>query len=296
MKKLILCITALALLASCAPAPGGAPDTQSRWIEVYYENTDGSSMIASDEKELDIESGILSSVRHALELMRTQPAQTNLRPSLPQDITVRALRFENNVLYLDLSSRYNLCTPLEKTVFEACLAMTMANFWNIDRIILSIDGVVREAPLEVRGFALTVPGVISGERELSVFLSDPETAALCELKITAELDGEVLPERTLADALVHGIEGSRLVSPLPSGTVLQSLNMRAGVCYMSFSPELLTCPDDDAALTLVRAVVCTMTSLDYVDAVQLLVDGEAVEGFKTIDLRRTYSAENFRTS
>jgi len=78
--------------------------------------------------------------------------------------------------------------------------------------------------------------------------------------------------------LLKGPETDDLSRVIPEGTVLRGITLEYGVAYVDFSEELLQAKvGGEAEAILVDSIVKTLTQLEEVDSVQMLVEGEIVE-------------------
>ncbi len=84
-------------------------------------------------------------------------------------------------------------------------------------------------------------------------------------------------EEVMAE-LLKGPETDDLSRVIPEGTVLRGITLEYGVAYVDFSEELLQAQvGSEAEAILVGSIVKTLTQLEEVDSVQILVEGEIVE-------------------
>jgi len=84
-------------------------------------------------------------------------------------------------------------------------------------------------------------------------------------------------EEVMAE-LLKGPETDDLSRVIPEGTVLRGVTLEYGVAYVDFSEELLQAEvGSEAEAVLVDSIVKTLTQLEEVDSVQILVEGEVVE-------------------
>ena len=94
------------------------------------------------------------------------------------------------------------------------------------------------------------------------------------------------PALAVLEALVAGPQDEGLAAVLPEGLEIRSVRMENGVCYADLSAALLeSVPDSREEQELVvYSIVNTLCSLETVDGVQLLVEGEGLEEYGTLRL------------
>ncbi|MGM0651890.1 MAG: GerMN domain-containing protein [Bacillota bacterium] len=78
--------------------------------------------------------------------------------------------------------------------------------------------------------------------------------------------------------LLKGPETDELSRVIPEETELRDVTLENGVAYVDFSEELLQAEvGSEAEAVLVDSIVKTLTQLEEVESVQILVEGEIVE-------------------
>jgi spore germination protein GerM len=89
------------------------------------------------------------------------------------------------------------------------------------------------------------------------------------------------PQVDLEEVMVELLKGPKtddLSRIIPEGTALRGITLEYGVAYADFSEELLQADvGSEAEAVLVDSIVKTLTQLEEVDSVQILVEGEIVE-------------------
>ena len=78
----------------------------------------------------------------------------------------------------------------------------------------------------------------------------------------------------MARALESQPEGRDLFSPLPEGFQVKSVWLEEDICYVNLSSALLEGLEEGAVRTALRALKNSLSSLEAVEEVRFLVDGE----------------------
>jgi len=95
---------------------------------------------------------------------------------------------------------------------------------------------------------------------------------------TREFPGPRVSATQLVEALLEGPESADLSRALPEDVLLLDVTVDEGIAYVDFSGELGEVSlGHEAEAVLVNSIVWTLTQLDEVDAVQILIAGEVVE-------------------
>ncbi|MFQ6132405.1 MAG: GerMN domain-containing protein [Armatimonadota bacterium] len=112
---------------------------------------------------------------------------------------------------------------------------------------------------------------------VKVYFADPETALLRAVERTVAAD---TPATGAMLSLLEGPrEGEELVSPLPEGTGLRGVSVEEGLATVDLTAEFGEGfpPGAAASLAALYSVVNTLTELEEVEAVDILVEGQAVD-------------------
>ncbi|MDO9535959.1 MAG: GerMN domain-containing protein [Bacillota bacterium] len=84
--------------------------------------------------------------------------------------------------------------------------------------------------------------------------------------------------RRLMEALLKGPEDEDLSSIIPDNTRLLDLRVEGGIAYVDFSNEIAAAHyGGETEEVLIDSIVWTLTQLDEIEAVQLLIEGEVVD-------------------
>ena len=94
------------------------------------------------------------------------------------------------------------------------------------------------------------------------------------------------PARAVLEALAAGPQDEGLVGLLPQELTVRAAWVDDGVCYADLSEALLSAPPDSRSEQelVISSIVETLCSLDTVNQVQLLVEGEQLTVYGGLDL------------
>lgn len=279
MKRLtaLLLLLLLLLPAGCAPADD-TPEGISLWFISVGE--DGSIALSGQTFTGPKQ---ISPVMNAL---LAGPTQEGLISPIPPGTTVQDRILSGSILHLDLSREYAALTGVDLTLANYCIALTLTGLDSVEGVSISVNGSARSGILRREDV------LFSGAEEDPVELS----AALCFLRsggneLGVELRVFRLTENESAamavvEALIAGPGEAGLEPLLPPELEIYSARVEAGICYPDFSAALLAhVPDSEEAQKLVvRSITESLRSLGYVQAVQILVEGEPLTRYGSVDL------------
>ena len=153
-------------------------------------------------------------------------------------------------------------------------------------VILLIIGVViffctRNRQEEVVQSEITPEEEISEEQErktmISLYFEDKQTGEV--IKENRMIDVKVLannPYRELLEMLIEGPKAENLQSTIPEGTTINSVDISGNIVYVDFSKEFIENHEGglENEIKTVYSIVDTLTELNEVTFVRILIDGE----------------------
>ena len=209
---------------------------------------------------------------------------------IPPDTRLLDWRVEDGIAQVDLSQPYGDLVGVDRTLADYGIVLTLSQLEGVDGVRITVNG---GAPGGDDGGVLYPEDVVfSGVEEEPVELSAAlyfRRSGTQELgyelrvfQITEESDAAA----TVLEALLAGPQDSGLTALLPQGLEVRSVRVENGVCYADLSAGLLeSVPDSPEEQELVvYSIVNTLCSLDTVDGVELLVEGESLERYGQLEL------------
>ena len=280
MRRVVCLLLALslALAAGCAPEEMEQQEELVLWFAV--------DQSLREVPSVALETQPYQGARTIPDLMQALldgPGQgSGLISAIPSGTQLLEWTMEGEVAYIDLSQPYGDLVGVDLTMADYCIALTLTQLEEIEGVVITVNG---SRPPDREGRILRRDDVVfSGveeepvERSAALYFRREGTGELgYELRVFQLTEDESLPQRVL-EALLEGPQDDGLLPVLPEGLELRSVRVENGVCYADFSAVLLEqIPDREEDQELViQSIVNTLCSLDGVNAVQLLVEGESL--------------------
>lgn len=152
-------------------------------------------------------------------------------------------------------------------------------------ILLIIGGIIffctRNRQEEVVQSEITPEEEISEEQErktmISLYFKDKETNELA--KENRMIDAKILannPYKALVEMLIEGSKVENLQTIIPEGTKINNVDIKGNVVYIDFSKEFINNHEGglENEIKTVYSIVDTLTELNEVTFVKILIDGE----------------------
>ena len=225
-----------------------------------------------------------------LDIFYTGPRSTNLVRTIPDDVVLGAhVRILNNLALLDLffTQEYAQMQPLEELFFRSALVWTVTELSFIDDVRFFVGpyellrpngqpvGLLNRSNVRIN--PLLIP-----HREQYVWLyfrrSDNRGLARQRRLIQVNPDQDI--EHTVLEQLVigPGPQMPHLATTVPPDTVIRSITIDEGICYINLSGEFLSplAESEELMLMAIFSVVNSLTALGNVSQVQFLIDTEFI--------------------
>lgn len=292
-KRLVWLLAAVcaALLFACTAAAeeeaglklwfGSAPDRE-RLLSVY-----SSSGYQGEETVPALMKALLSG----------PPEEGDLTRVIPAGVELLDWSVEGRVAQVKLSAPYAALEGIDLTLADYSIVLTLTQLDGVDGVRISVDG--GGQAFQDRRVLYAGDVIFSGAEEEPVevpaalyFLREGAQELGYELRVLRLTEDET-PAQAVLELLIAGPEEPGLSPLLPEGLKVLSARVDDGICTANLSGELLSgIPDDPVRQELlISSVVETLCSLDAVEQVQLLVEGEPLERYGSVELSGPLSTE-----
>ena len=213
-----------------------------------------------------------------MEVLLRGPADETLKSTLPAGTTLLSLELDGDRAMVDLSAAYASLSGVALTLADGAIAMTLSQIPEISSVQITAQGrelVYRERQvLNIREVLLTPEEDVISTVEACLYYLDQE-GRLTMTEQTLELyEGD-----TQVSAVARALEDrpkdpDGLLPPLPEGFQVKSVWLEEDTCYVNLSSALLEGLTDGAVRTPLEALENNQRSLEAVEEVRFLVDGE----------------------
>lgn len=284
MKKLLTILLFAVLLALCGCAAGGVrPEGTAYGLYFMAEDLkDHAGGSALQTETVYLPKG-LSTQELAQTLMKELlrgPLHEGLSSTIPSSVNLESVEIRGSQAVVDLSSAYRLLSGIRLTLADYAITLTLTQIPEILSVRVTVQGqdlmyrdrqtfTIRDVLLAPQGDVVsTVKAFLYFPDEKGVLTAEPRTLELYE--------GDTQMS-ALARELEEGPENRSLTAVVPAGFRLKSVWEENGVCYANISSTMLDeMPEDTQLSTVIRALGMSLCSLEDVEEVWFLVDGEFV--------------------
>ncbi len=303
MRKKSVCIlfavSLMCLLAGCTYAVVAGAGAQADTYLLYFREADldgaaGGDALRAESVHLPglSEMEPQQAAETLMEALLDGPRDETLRSAIPAGTALVSLTLDGRRAVVDMTSGYGGLSGVSLTLADYAVTLTLTQLPEISTVSVTVRG--RE--LGYRGSQIFSPDdvLLSSTEDVvdtvtaTLYLLD-ETGELTPYEAVLELyegDTQVL---SVAAALEDGAPDQGLSSPLPEGFAVRSLWLDQPVCYVNLSSAVLRdLEEPEAVFRALQALARSLCSLDTVEEVQFLVDGEYADLYGTAPVREPY--------
>ena len=218
------------------------------------------------------------------ELIKGPENETN-KAVFSKNTKLLSLAINEKVVTVDFSEHYSEAQNVDALLLRYSVISTLCDIDGIDGVVIKVEGkpIVSEATgkefgvLSMSDIAINTDEPAQLEKKI-IYLYFPEKNGeklITEMR-SVEMQNVLSLEKTVISELLKGPENSDCTSAVPDGTKLISIETKDRVCFVNFSNEFVTKSSPSSLNTTLTlyAVVNSLCSLQNVDSVQILVDGE----------------------
>jgi len=206
------------------------------------------------------------------------PADETLKSPIPAGTTLLTLDLTGDRANVDLSSAYGTLSGVALTLADSAIAMTLSQVPEISSVRITVRGqelAYRERQvLNIREVLLTPEEDVLSTVDVRLWFLSPESGMLVPEARTLDLYEGDTQVSAAAKALESGPEDRELMRSLPEGFQVKSVWLEENICYVNLSSALLEGLEETAVDIAVEALDRSLRSLEGVEEVRFLVDGE----------------------
>lgn len=288
-KRLIaaaLCVAVLLLLGWGGPYVA----QEGERYDLYFREADLSAASGGDAlraEQLHIGEGEVRDTRELAERLVTEllagPEDPSLVNTIPEETILLSLELDGARAKVDLSTRYRLLSGVSLALADYAITLTLTQLPEISAVSVTVRG----QPLAYRDRQVfTARDVLFSSNEdvidtlnATLYFLD-ESGGLMPVEMTLDLYEGDTQAGAVVKALLEGTEEKDWLSAIPEGFQVTSVRLEESTCYVDLPTAALPDLPEEADLSLaLRALADSLLSLQTVEEVRYLVDGEFASAY-----------------
>lgn len=277
--SLLLCALLLAGCAYTQAKPEGTP------YELYFREADLNQAQGGDALRIETvyydgaeTADTETLARWLLEALLNGPADETLKSVIPVGTALLSLEVGGGRATVDLSAPYSTLSGMTLSMADYSITLTLTQLPDIRTVRITVRGqdlAYREKQsFTARDVLLSSTEDVLGTMEADLYCLDGDGQLVFERRTLELYEGDT-QVGVVVEALQAGPEDRNLQTALPEAFQVRSVWLEENTCYVNLaSAALPDLPRGGPIQTALEAIAWSLCSLDTVDEVQFLVDGE----------------------
>ncbi|MBR6325570.1 MAG: GerMN domain-containing protein [Lachnospiraceae bacterium] len=289
-------LPALVLLLATLLLPGcGKEEIPEGSSAIYY--------LSSDETHLETHYRQMTNVdpearlAQLLSYLGEMPERLEYKAPLSMGFTLNSYSLDDGWVTLDFSVEYKYLTPAQEVLVRAAIVRTLVQEPGIGKVLFQVEGEPLQDALGGPVGWMDSGTFISNdgneintyeEVKVSLYFANEEGTGLIMAYREKFYPTSMPLERFVVEEMIKGPSGQipGLYPTVNPETTIIGVSTRDGVCYVNLDEKFLTTIGNCSTEISVYSIVNSLTDLDSVDKVQILIGGEVPQTFTTTTFER----------
>ncbi len=270
-------LLALIALAGCGK--------KSQVFSVYYKNADGDSLVMEEHKTSDLPGDRDKTVEYLIGELSKSPRTEGLINVLPDGTRLLGVSFLGRTATVNLSKEYYQNTDVDELLARYAIVSTLGEIDGVDNVSILIEGeplVSATSGAEVGRISKTdvvyspLDKVQDAVDTLRLYFPDTDGQYLVPEEREIEMQSSLSTERLILSELMKGPDSKNLTQAVPADIKVISAETKDGVCFVNMSGDVVEkiSPGTTSTTLFLYSIVNSLTELETIDSVQLLIDGK----------------------
>ena len=300
MKKLLsLLLCAGALMGLCGCVLAAADSQQGTPYELYFVEADlsdaaGADALRAETIYLEEEMETQALAETLMKRLLAGPADDTLLSPIPAGTELLSLELNGAHAKVDLTSSYRSLSGVALTLADYAITLTLTQLPQIAVVGITVRGqelAYRDTQtFTARDVLLSSNEDVIGTVPVTLYFLDESDTLTAEERTLDLYEGDT-QVGAVVRTLEEGPEDRALHMAQPEGFQVKSIWLEEDVCYVNLSSaQLETLPEETDLTVALEAMARSLCSLDTVEEVRFLVDGDFAEEYGGAPIADPYIA------
>ena len=218
--------------------------------------------------------------KELMDALLSGPQDAALRSPFPAETVLRSVRISGGRAIVDMNPVYATLSGVELAMADYCITLTLTQIPEVRSVQTTVNGGLlayrSSQTFTARDVLISSAEDVVATVEVKLYFCDINGFLVGEQRTLELYEGDTRAE-ALVEALSKGPDGTELFSSFPDGFAVQSVWVKDGICYVNFSSAMLkNLPQELNTVLPTQALRASLRSLENVEEVKFLVDGEVV--------------------
>lgn len=255
-------------------------------FKIYYPSKDGVRIAPVSMEPVGMDT--LEVVDEAIEALKSQPSDYDLRPTIPEEVSVISVSLNDGLLLVDFGTEYYKLTGRDEILRRAAIVRTLDQIEGVDEISFTVDGSPindsKGVPVGIMTSDMFIDNagneINSYERtRLKLYFADEAGTGLVETTESVAYNSNISMEKLVCEHIVSGPLSDNVFPVTDPEVRIMSVSTKDGVCYVNLSKEFLTKKGKLTDEVVIYSFVNSLTELPNINKVQFMIDSETEISF-----------------
>nr|WP_317356951.1 GerMN domain-containing protein [uncultured Tyzzerella sp.] len=251
----------------------------NKYIKIYYYDKLNNNL-SYEEKILNLRKDTF--VDDIFKEMKSAPKSSNLKSTIPKELTILNYNLSDYNLHINFSNHYNKLSDVEKLILRASFVWTITEINFVNNVKIYVDNIPLNLYKDLDFFNrnnIILNPVISPdkiEREKVTLYFANQNNKLIEENRHIEVKQNKSMELYIVEELIKGPKNDKNIKTIPSETKIRNIKTEDSICYVDLSSDFITklSSNKNEEKLAIYSIVNSLTNLNTVNKVQFLIDGE----------------------
>lgn len=289
---LLVAAAGIVALSACAQKKQEIQsDPEHGVYTIYYKNAEGTELVR-DVYRTDTKSGQKEDlIRELIQVLQSQKEDDpSILPAVSSSLEVLDCNAAlMPYLTLNFSKSYSEQSRLDEILCRSALVLTLTQIEGIQYMEIQVEGQplldAAQKPvgkLSADKIMTDINGNMFSRQKsnLILYFASQDGKELVEVERTVLNDSSIAMEKLVMNLLLEGPPDSNTRAVIPDTVSVLDSSVRSGTCYVNFDSTFLTDTMDLPPEIIIYAIVNSLSELNDVSQVQIMVNGSSDIKFK----------------
>ncbi len=273
IKKFFILMLLIASFTACTSGPN---DNTLTCKLSYFEHNNPNQIVFTESHLKALTNN--DAIKELYSLL-SHPSDRKFVSAIPKNVHLLDSSYDDGICNLTLSPTYNDLSADARAALNFALSSTMLTLPETRSLAITCGE--ETLTFAADSFISTLPQTYYDSYVVNLYYVNKDYTDAVPTEKTIQLSGEKTLERAVVELLMAGSGSADVISPFPTGTVLNDVYIDGGTCIVDVSSQFITSAKHrkEEETTILYSIVNTLTELPKIDSVKFLIDGNDGYGY-----------------
>lgn len=300
MKKLIAILLVLVIVFSLTACFGTGKNKSE--INIYFKNAQ-TSELTIEKVKYTLSQNTVDMANFAMDALKNGPTESGNAATIPETSVFSEVVVKDELATVDFKGYFTNYTGVDEIVARFSVVRTLCDIPGISGVLITVDGkplvsnttgkeigVLRKKDI-VHENIENVNQNTTETTLVKLYFATSDAMALKVEERKVETQDTVSIEKTIVNELIKGPTSPELISVIPTGTKVISVDTKESVCYVNLSKEFVSKFAGGSGKLALYSIINSLCSLESITSVQFLIEGDTNVEFGDYVFIEPYTAD-----